>query len=167
MAETGAQQSHSAQPPAGIPAGAQVWTQQRTVETTGVAATPPAPKDATLNITQAGVYLGFIVLLVTSVVTCMKWLDGKLEKLGVRLGDDMKEVKQDVKDAELRILAVERAGVELDKRLAMQEQESRSFRDGQDRIEKRLEKMEHEAKEDRAEIIESLRELREAKLRGA
>ena len=166
MAETGGQQSHSAQPPPGIPPGAQVWTQQRTVETTGVAATPPASKDATLNITQAGVYLGFIVLLVTSVVTCMKWLDGKLEKLGLRLTDDMKEIKQDVKDAEIRILEVERQNVALDKRLSLQEQESRSFRDGQDRIEKRLEKMEKDGKEDRAEIIESLREMREVKPRG-
>ncbi|KQO13423.1 hypothetical protein [Sphingomonas sp. Leaf242] len=132
---------------------------------TQVPVTPPQNKDAMFNVTQAGVYLAFVVLLITAVVSSMKWLDGKLEKLGVRVSDEMKEVKQDVKDAERRILDVERQSVALDKRLALQEQESRAIKDGQDRIEHRLEKMEKEGKEGRAEIIESLRELREVKPR--
>lgn len=133
---------------------------------TQVPVTPPKSNDAMFNVTQAGVYLGFIVLHITSIVTCMKWLDGKLEKLGMRVGEEVKEVRSDVKVAEQRILANEKDVVALDKRLSLQEAESKAIKDGQDRIEDRLEKMEKDGKEGRAEIIDSLRELREVKPRG-
>ena len=132
---------------------------------TQVPVTPPQNKDAMFNVTQAGVYLGFMVLLITSIVTCMKWLDGKLEKLGNRVGEEMKEVRSDVKAAEQRILNNEKDVVALDKRLSLQEQESRAIKDGQDRIEERLEKMERDGKVGRAEIIDTIREISKRELK--
>ena len=132
---------------------------------TQVPVTPPKSNDAMFNVTQAGVYLGFVALLVTCIIGAMKWLDGKLEKLGLRVGEELKEVRSDVKDTERRILEGERAIVELDKRLSLQEAESRAIKDGQDRIEDRLEKMERDSKEGRAEIIDTIREMSTRELR--
>ncbi|WP_454884013.1 hypothetical protein [Sphingomonas oryzagri] len=131
---------------------------------TQVPQAPPVSKDATFNVTQAGVYLGFIVLLVGAIVSAMRWLDSKLEKLGNRVGDEMKEVKADVKAAELRILDVERRNVELDKNLALQQQAIATIKEGQARIETAVEKNHKETMDAvkglTGEFNESLRETK-------
>ncbi len=127
--------------------------------------TPPMAKDTMFNVTQAAVYLGFVVLLVGAVVSCMKWLDSKLEKLGVRFTDELKDVKADVKAAEVRILDTEKATVALDKRLLLQEQESRNIKDSQLRMEQ-AQKDNHKEVLDRLEIYAtSIREVRDVALK--
>lgn len=149
--------------PTKVPPGGAVVHSSTT--TTQVPVTPPVKQDTMLNVSEAAILVGFVVLIATAIAGIMKWLDGKLDKLAGRFVDELKDVRHDVKEAERRILDVERASVELDKRLIRQEEANKNFVAGQQRIEHAIDQVKDENAAGRAEIIQSLREMSKREIR--
>lgn len=75
-------------------------------------------------------------------------------------GKDLGDVKHSLKNQTTRITALEMIRTSDIERIVKLETNLTNLERGQERIEHALEKMEREGKEDRAEIIDSLRELR-------
>ena len=146
-------------------------------DSTIVAVPAPAPvqkQDTMLNVTTVGVYLGIIVAIIGIATWINKmvserrkedreWMTGKLDTMTVKLADDIKETKADLKETQNRLHDVEQQRSTDREKIIVLEKDMSHMKASQDRIEKSIDKLGEEQKTYFTEMAKSIREIREVR----